>query len=139
MSTAKPAHVRWMIPHITVQDVSKALAFYSQAFGFILAEQVKDENDKVVHAEMNWQDELIMLGAEGAHGSTIQSPASSGVSSAVNLYIYCQNVDALYQRAIQAGAKSLMEPSDMFWGDRMCKVADPDGIHWAFATHTARV
>jgi uncharacterized glyoxalase superfamily protein PhnB len=51
------------------------------------------------------------------------------------LYLYVPDADAVYQRALQAGATSTMEPTDQFWGDRMAGVEDPAGNRWWIATH----
>jgi PhnB protein len=131
----KPAGVRWMSPYITVQDAGKAVEFYKKAFGFEVKESMPDEKGKIVHAELRYNGELIMLGTAGAYGGLTKSPAMSGVLSPMNLYIYCDDVDAFYNHAIVGGATSKEVPADMFWGDRMCKLADPDGYEWAFATH----
>jgi uncharacterized glyoxalase superfamily protein PhnB len=55
------------------------------------------------------------------------------------MYVYCEDVDALCDRAWKAGAKVEVAPQDMFWGDRMCKLVDPDGHVWNFATHVGHV
>jgi uncharacterized glyoxalase superfamily protein PhnB len=55
----------------------------------------------------------------------------------VQLYVYCDDVDALFNRAKAAGAQVVAAPSDMFYGDRVCKLKDPDGFDWYFATNVA--
>lgn len=133
---SKPTGVQWMLPYITVKDARNAVEFYEKAFGFLRGELIPDDDGKIIHAEMNWQGEVLMLGPECSQ-NTAKAPVTTGVQSAMSLYIYCDDVDAMYQQALQAGAKSFMEPQDMFWGDRMCDVIDPDGHHWVFATHIA--
>ena len=130
----RPAGVRWMSPYITVQDAGIAAEFYKKAFGFEVKESMPDEKGKIVHSELRYNGELIMLGTAGADGELTKSPAMSGVLSPMNLYIYCDDVDVFYNHAIAGGAISKEVPADMFWGDRMCKLADPDGYEWAFAT-----
>jgi uncharacterized glyoxalase superfamily protein PhnB len=74
-----------------------------------------------------------MLGPEGP-GNTCKSPKSlKGTTS--NLYIYTDDVDALFQNAVKANAKVLHQPENEFWGDRVCILADTEGHVWAFATH----
>jgi uncharacterized glyoxalase superfamily protein PhnB len=53
------------------------------------------------------------------------------------LYVYCDDVDKFFARATAAGAKVVAPPTDMFWGDRMCRISDPDGYEWSFATNVA--
>jgi uncharacterized glyoxalase superfamily protein PhnB len=127
-----------LIPYLTVQDAGKALDFYQKAFGFRKLNAMTDKEGRVVHAEVEWQDAWIMLGTEGAYGGPCRAPVTSGVRSPVNLYLYCEDVDSLFARATAGGAKAEASPSDMFWGDRMCKVVDPDGHIWCFATHTGK-
>jgi PhnB protein len=78
-----------------------------------------------------------MLGKESAKGCETRAPATSGTPSPVTMYVYCPDVDALYDRATGAGATGLVAPNDTFWGDRMCRLADPDGHSWCFATSRA--
>jgi PhnB protein len=131
----KPAGVCWMNPYITVRDCGSAAEFYKTAFGFDVKESIPDDSGKIVHAELQYNGELIMLGAAGAYGEKTQAPVTSGVLSPMNLYLYCKDVDALYKHALASGATSEMAPNDMFWGDRMCKITDPEGYQWAFATN----
>jgi uncharacterized glyoxalase superfamily protein PhnB len=66
-----------------------------------------------------------------------KSPATAGVRPSSLLYVYCDDVDALFKRATTAGAAVEMSPQDMFWGDRTCTLIDPDGYLWCFATNVA--
>lgn len=65
----------------------------------------------------------------------MRTPAHMGIELPLNLYVYCPDVDALTTRARDAGAEVLAEPADMFWGDRMVSLRDPDGYLWSFATN----
>jgi uncharacterized glyoxalase superfamily protein PhnB len=139
-TAVRPAGSPWLIPYLTVQDAGKALDFYKRAFGFRQkGEPFTDKEGQIRHAELEWQDAWIMCGSEVGCDSPSRSPATSGTASPVNLYIYCEDVDTLFARATAAGAKGEIPPSDMFWGDRMCKLVDPDGHSWSFATHTGKV
>lgn len=132
----RPNDMPWISPYLTVRDAAKALDFYEHAFGFARrGEPMCGPDGVVLHAEMAWKDAVIMLGPEGAYGSTTKSPASLGVASPTTLYVYCDDVDSLYRRAIKAGARVIFAPENMFWGDRVCKLVDPDGHTWNFATH----
>ena len=64
----------------------------------------------------------------------MRSPVTSGAAVPVGFYVYCPDVDAMLARARAADARILDEPEDMFWGDRVGRVADPDGYEWSFAT-----
>ncbi len=94
---------------------------------------------KIAHVEMTWNDGVIMFGAECASGGTCRAPVTTGTESPVSLYVYCDDVDALFSRATESGAKVAFPPNDQFWGDRICRLIDPDGYPWCFATHLAKV
>lgn len=132
----KPADAPWIIPYLTVKDVDQSLDFYQKAFGFEKKFSMPGQNGRTAHAEMVWQGSTFMLGGEGGP-NPCRTPTSSGTRSPVSLYVYCQDVDQMYKRAVAEGAKSEAQPQDMFWGDRMCSVTDPDGHSWSFATNVA--
>jgi uncharacterized glyoxalase superfamily protein PhnB len=125
------------MPLVVVKDVDAALDFYQRAFGFTKRMTLPGPDGRSMHGEVGWQDAIIMLSPEQPERSPARAPAASGVPSPVGLYIYVEDVDALFARATAAGAKAEMPPQDMFWGDRMCRVTDPDGHTWGFATNIA--
>lgn len=134
-SSAKPAYMPWVSPCLTVRDAAKALEFYQKAFGFVKREVYPGPDGSILHAEVTWHDTVIMFGPECSQNKSA-APVTSGVRPAVAMYLYCDDVDALHARAIAAGATSEQAPQDMFWGDRVCKLIDPEGHIWAFGTHT---
>jgi len=131
-----PDGVARLSPYLIVQDADATIKFYQDAFGFVLNENehMKGPDGKTQHASMSFHGATIMFGPEGAFGGTNKSPKSSGVESPVSLYVYCDDVDAIYKQATNAGAESIMPPEDMFWGDRMTKLIDINGHSWSFAT-----
>lgn len=133
----RPAGTPWVSPYLTVKDTDAAIDFYQRAFGFEKRMAIPGPGGKTGHAEMAWKDGVIMLGPEGTQGGPCRSPATLGVPSPVTLYVYCEDADALFARATGAGAKVGFAPQDMFWGDRVCSVIDPDGYSWCFATNFA--
>jgi len=133
----RPPGTPWISPYLTVKDADAALDFYQRAFGFEKKSVMPGPDGRTSHVELGWHDGMIMFGPEGAYGSTTKAPASSGAASPVTLYVYCDDVDALFARATAAGAKVIFPPQDMFWGDRLCKLTDPDGHIWNFATNVA--
>ncbi|MCX4160435.1 MULTISPECIES: glyoxalase/bleomycin resistance/extradiol dioxygenase family protein [Paraburkholderia] len=133
MTAPRPAGVPWLTPYMTVRDARSAIAFYEAAFGFALRDSVQDEG-VIMHVEMTWQDQLIVMFApEGAFGSTAKTPKSAGAIAPQSFYLYVDDVDAVYAWALAAGAKSLSEPQDQFWGDRFAQIEDLDGYRWALA------
>jgi uncharacterized glyoxalase superfamily protein PhnB len=128
----------WLSPYLTVKDVGKALEFYQKAFGFTKRMAMTDDKGVTTHAEVQHNDAVIMFGPEGGPNNPATAPATAGLASPVTLYLYVEDTDAQYRRAVAAGAKSAIEPMDAYWGDRMCKVIDPDGHAWMFATYLGK-
>ncbi|RQG99877.1 VOC family protein [Paraburkholderia dinghuensis] len=133
MAPSRPAGVPWLTPYLTVRDARATMAFFEAAFGFVMRDCVEDDG-AVMHVEMTYHDQLIVMFApEGAFGSTAHTPKSAGTTAPQSFYLYVDNVDSVYARALEAGAKSLSEPQDQFWGDRFAQVEDLDGYRWALA------
>ena len=131
----RPEGAPWISPYIIVSDVDRAVDFYERAFGFEKIHMVAGDDSTSWHAETRYKDHLVMLGKAGAYGGKTQSPNDSQVESPINLYLYCEDVDDFYEKAIHADATSLSAPENTFWGDRMCRLKDPDGYVWCFATY----
>jgi len=132
----KQAGMPWLTPNLTVQDIIKSMEFYERAFGFERGMTMHGLDGKIIHGQMNYKKSVIvMLGLEGAGNMKCKSPSALKVNCPVNLYVYCNDVDELFDRARKANAKIVSEPADMFWGDRIVILEDPDGYRWTFATN----
>jgi len=121
---------------LTVDDGSRAIDFYKQAFG---AKEISrlPMGDKVGHAELQIGDTRIMLNDEfPEHGNL--GPNSRGGTS-VGLVIYTDDVDSAFKKALEAGGTETMPVTDHFWGDRMGTLTDPFGHKWSIATHVEDV
>jgi PhnB protein len=107
--------------------------FYQKAFGAELAAPVAHGPDgkSVMHAMLKLGNSHIML-ADAWPGQWEQPPQGSATAG---LFVYVENCDALFDRAVKAGCKALFPMEDMFWGDRMGKMKDPYGHCWAVASH----
>jgi uncharacterized glyoxalase superfamily protein PhnB len=116
-------------PYLVVEGVPKLIDFLKQAFGAQEIARMASPEGGVVHAEMKIGDSIVMMGE--AMGDWKAKPCS--------LYLYVGDVDAVYQRAVQAGGASVREPSDQFYGDRTGGVTDPSGNYWGIATHVEDV
>ncbi|MGF6756461.1 VOC family protein [Paraburkholderia sp. GAS42] len=135
MTAPRPAGVPWLTPYLTVRDARVTIAFFEAAFGFAVRDSVNDDG-VVMHVEMTYQGQLIVMFApEGGFGSTAKTPKSAGAIAPQSFYLYVDDVNAVYARALAAGAKSLSAPEDQFWGDRFAQIEDPDGYRWALARH----
>lgn len=136
-SSTRAPGMPWLSPYLTVRDAAAALDFYQRAFGFRKKNIMTGPDGRILHAEMFWQDSVIMFGPEGAYGNQTRAPVTNGTPSPVSLYVYCDDVDTLFIHATRAGARAIFSPQDMFYGDRVCRLSDPDGHTWNFATHVA--
>jgi uncharacterized glyoxalase superfamily protein PhnB len=134
MSKQSPHPSAWISPYLTVIDVDEAVDFYTKAFQFEVAQIKPGEEGTNIHAEMIYRGHLIMCGKEGAYGSPLKSPKTSGTGSPITLCVSCDDVDDFYQKALAHGAKSISTPEDMFFGYRVCRLQDIDNYVWCFMT-----
>jgi PhnB protein len=131
---AKPSGASWLSPYLTVKDVDAALDFYQRAFGFEKRMSMPGPDGRTMHAELIFRDIVILLGPEGNQCPS-KAPVTTGIAPPIGLYLYCEDVDKLVARATAAGATAASPPQDMFWGDRVCQLRDPNGYTWNFATN----
>jgi PhnB protein len=121
-----PEGYHTVTPYLTVHDAAKVVDFLKQAFGAEPThEPIKRPDGKIMHVEVKIGDSRVMLAEE--------SEMAKATSS--SLYLYFANVDNMYRQAVKAGGKTIMEPTDMFYGDRCGGVKDPSGNSWMIATH----
>jgi uncharacterized glyoxalase superfamily protein PhnB len=121
-------------PGLVVRGGKKALEFYKAAFGAKeLGVMYGPDGKSVMHAELKIGDSKLYIGDEMPEMGAV-SPQKLG-GSPVTLHIYTEDCDALFKRAVAAGAKVKMPLADMFWGDRYGKVTDPFGHEWGISTH----
>jgi PhnB protein len=122
---AIPEGFHTVTPYLVVEGVPKLIDFLKQAFDAQEIMRMPRPDGVIMHAEVRIGDSSVMMGeAMGEH-----QPRPSC------LYLYVENADATYKRALQAGATSTMEPADQFYGDRHGGVIDPVGNQWWIATH----
>ncbi len=115
--------------YLTVPGVPKLIEFLQKAFDARLIMRMDGPGGRVMHAEVRIGDSIVMMGEPG--GPWQPRPC--------NLYLYVNDCDAAYRSAVQAGAKSLQEPQDQFYGDRSAAIEDPSGNNWWIATHVEDV
>jgi PhnB protein len=120
---------------LTVRDVKAAMSFYQKALGFKSRGLMKGPDGQPMHAELRLRDTTVMLGPESP-GRNMKGPKSLG-GTPCTLYLYVDNVDKTYAKAVKLGATALMPPIDQFWGDRAGILADPEGHVWMVASHQA--
>ena len=126
-----------LTPYLAVEDASTAIDFYQRALGAKERVRMAGPGGSIMHAEIEIGDSLFMVSDPFPQSSTTPPKELGGTT--VSLMLYVEDVDAAYKRAVDAGATSLMEPDDMFWGDRFGSVQDPFGHSWTIATHVEDV
>lgn len=135
MTRAIPEGFHSVTPMFMFKDSRKAIEFYKRAFGaeerFVMP---GPDGTGVMHAELRVGDSIIMMGDENPQNPCKSAETMGG--SPVGFYLYVENVDKAFQRALEAGGEVRMPVADMFWGDRVGSVQDPFGYGWMLATHT---
>jgi len=112
-------------PYLTIPGVAKLLDFLKQAFEAQELHRMPRPDGAIMHAEVRIGDSRLMMG----------EPMGNAQPMFGSLYLYVHDVDAVYKRALQAGATSTSEPADQFYGDRSAGIKDPVGNQWWVATH----
>jgi len=111
-------------PQLEVKGAGKLIDFMKQAFGAEEVMRMPGPGGALMHAEVKIGDSIVMMS-----DAVREAPMPGSV------FLYVNDVDAVYKRALQAGATSQLEPTDMFWGDRFASVKDSFGNKWGMATH----
>jgi len=119
-------------PYISVKDSAAAIEFYKTAFGATELTRIPMPDGRIGHAEIKIGDATIMM-ADELPEIQFLSPESLG-GSGVMIYVYVDDVDAFASRAVAAGANLARPVADQPYGDRNCKLVDPFGHTWLFAT-----
>jgi uncharacterized glyoxalase superfamily protein PhnB len=121
-------------PYLMIAGADQAIAFYKKAFGAVEVGRMAGPGGQgVVHAELKIGDSFVFL-ADACPSMGGSDPKALG-GTPVSIHLYVENTDAVFNRAVAAGATVKMPPSDMFWGDRFAKLTDPFGHDWSLATH----
>lgn len=130
-----PEGFHTVTPSLIVKHAARAIEFYKSAFGATeFSPRMTDpQSGKIVHAEIKIGDSLVIIGDEFPEWGNL-SPESLG-GTAVRIDLYVEDVDALANQAVAAGAKVLIPVEDQFYGDRAGRLADPFGHVWVIATH----
>ncbi len=113
-----------LTPALKIKDAAKLIDFLKQVFEAEEIERYSGADNVVMHAEIRIGDSILMMG-----------DAAGEAPMPGSFYLYVNDVDATYKRALSAGATSLTEPADQFYGSRVARVRDDFGNLWAIATH----
>ena len=130
---AIPQEYHTVTPYLTCKNSAQAIDFYKSVFGAKEIMRMAGPDGKIGHAEIQIGDSRLMLADEFPGMSAAPTP---GAKNPCGLFLYLENVDATFNRAVSAGAKVDMPLDNQFWGDRYGKLKDPFGHKWSIATHT---
>ena len=124
-------------PYLIVDGAARAIEFYKAAFGAAERMRLDAPGGRIGHAELTIGGSVIML-ADEFPDMGYRGPKAFG-GSPVSLMLYVPNVDEVFKRAVDAGAKELRPVSNQFYGDRMGTLEDPFGHVWSIGTHVEDV
>ncbi len=135
MSKAKAKALRSqpLMPHLVCAGAAKAIDFYKKAFGATELMRLLGKDGKLVHASVDINGACVMLVDEMREWGALSPKSLKGTPVTVHLNV--DDVDAVFKRAVKAGATAIMPVADMFWGDRYGVIEDPFGHRWSIATH----
>jgi PhnB protein len=128
-----PKGYHTVTPSIFVAGAAKALDFYKKALGAQERMRFPTPDGKIMHAEIQIGDSIIMLGDEMPESGGKSPKTLNGTP--VSFFVYQEDVDAAWKRAIDAGGKEVIPLQDQFWGDRAGCFVDPFGHNWWLAQH----
>ncbi|MFN2435209.1 MAG: VOC family protein [Nitrososphaeraceae archaeon] len=123
-----------LTPCLVVKDANKAIEFYTKVFG--AQENYRNhapDNKSIMYAELTIGDSKLILSDEFPEMDSL-SPPTIG-KSPVSIYVYVDDADRTFDRAVSEGSEVIMQMTDAFWGDRWGQLRDPFGHIWSIATH----
>lgn len=127
-----PEHLHTVTPRLVVADGAGAIDFYARAFGARqIGEAFSDPDGRVIHAELEIGDSVVMVTEEGVDADVpAKSPPSLGGTVSAIMATYWADVDAAWKRALDAGAQVIYPLEDQFYGERGGRLRDPFGQQW---------
>ncbi len=128
-----PEGVSTLVPHLSIKGAKKAIEFYQAAFGAEVALMMPMGPDLVGYADLKIHGSHLYLADAMPGWGPVKSPAELKGTS-VTMHLWVEDVDAVFARAVAAGANVVMPVGDQFWGDRYGMLSDPFGHTWAIAT-----
>jgi PhnB protein len=139
MSAVKPVPDGYpqVSPSLSVEGADAAITFYTGVLGATERLRMPTPDGKIAHAELQFGDSVVMLSDEMPEMDA-RSPKAVG-GTPVTMFVYVEDVDAVFDRATKAGAKVLRPVEDQFYGDRTGTFEDPFGHRWSIATHVEDV
>ncbi|HKN23573.1 MAG TPA: VOC family protein [Candidatus Acidoferrum sp.] len=133
---AIPEGYHSLTPTLVCKGAARAIEFYKEVFHAKEITRMPGPGGAIMHAELQIGDSKLMLSDEFPGMAT--APGPNPVTSSA-IFLYTDNVDAMFDRAVKAGAKAEMPLQNQFWGDRYGKIRDPFGHQWGLAQHVEDV
>lgn len=133
MTAFKPEGAHSLTAYLVIRDAAAAIEFYTAVFGAELVSRMDMPGGKVGHAELRFDDTMLMLSEEFPEQDW-KGPESIG-GSPVTLFFYVKDVDAVFDAAVKRGAIPVRPVEDQFYGDRSGILKDPFGHLWSIGTH----
>jgi PhnB protein len=124
-------------PYLVLKGAASAIEYYKKAFGAQELMRMDGPGGSIGHAELKIGDSIVMM-ADESPDMGHRGPKSIG-GTPVSIVLYVENVDAVWKRALDAGAKQVRPLENQFYGDRMGTLEDPFGHLWSVATHVEDV
>jgi PhnB protein len=137
MTSPIPEGYPRVTPYLIVDGANAAIDFYCSVLGASERMRMPGPDGRIGHAELQLGDSVVMLADENVQMDA-RGPATIG-GTPVSLLVYVEDSDAVFERAVQAGAKSLRPVEDRFYGDRSGQFEDPFGHRWDVSTHVEDV
>jgi len=134
---AIPDGIHTITPHIVIRNAGKAAEWYKQALGAEERGRIPVPGGKFMQIELWFGDSAVMIADEFPEAGVLSPQAIGG--NPVVLHFSTENVEALWKRAIEAGAEIVQPLQDQFWGDRYGQIRDPFGYRWGLAQHVRDV
>src|SRR5262245_56050535 len=131
--SAAPREMPTLAPHLVCAGAAEAIDFYKKAFGAVEMMRMPGKDGKIMHAAVQIRGAVVMLVDENPQWGVVSPKTLKGTP--VTIHLNVDDVDAVFDRAVKAGATVKMPVADMFWGDRYGVIADPFGHSWSIATH----
>ena len=132
---AIPQGLHSVTPHLVFDKAAEAIEWYKRGLGAEEVSRAVGPDGKIMHAQIRIGNSPLFLNDEMGGGKSLKTIGGSPIG----LWIYTEDADALYHKALRAGATVAPGPmgelQDQFWGDRCGTVIDPAGYHWTIATH----
>jgi uncharacterized glyoxalase superfamily protein PhnB len=126
-------HTSTLYAYLSYKDALQAMHWLEQAFGFgVVTQQIAEDGKTVNHAEMRLGEAVIML---ASNDQDYEIPPLKGRSTGCGIYIFVDEVQPLFAKAVTAGATVVFPPEKTEWGTERCRVLDPEGHEWSFGTY----